>query len=103
MAAEVAHHSNEYANAAATVLEHADVRLVAEAAATEFERVDGRHPVGATAGRHSNDDMNAAAVDTEQAESILVAEATATRNRGEFTDAAAALNLDHSSSDMQSE
>ena len=81
--AEAAHHSKEYANAAATVSEHAAVRLVAEAAAA----------------RHSNDDTNAAAVDTEQAESILVVEATATRNRGEDTDAAAAApNLDEGAS-----
>ena len=38
--------------------------------------------------------METAAAETEQAESRLVAEETATRNRGEDTIAAAALNLD---------
>ena len=38
--------------------------------------------------------METAAAETEQAESRLVAEETATRNRGEDTNAAAALNLD---------
>ena len=80
--AEAAHHSNEYANAAATEFEHADGRLV----------------VGAAAARHSNADTNAAAVDTEKAERRLVAEATSTRNRGEDTNAAAALNLDEGAS-----
>ena len=69
--AVAAHHSNEYAYAAATEFEHADGRIVVEAtaahhldadmnaAATEFDHMD-------TTTRHPNENTNATAAATKE-------------------------------------
>ena len=58
----------------------------------------GRLVAEAAAARHSNGGMNAAATEFEHVDGRFVVGATAARNRGEGTNAEAALNLDEGAS-----